>query len=232
MTPQTRLVLTLLAGYCDTATFVHMHGIFSAHVTGNFVLFAAAMGRGLEPSDYLKLWTFPVFIAAVMLATVLYLSAEKGRMTGKGTSGLTRVLGAMTLSLSVAVLISFMAPSTAWAMQADVAITMLVVLAMGLQNALHHFIPGAMTTVMTGTVMNTVAKFTRRLLGNAPDPASPVIKAINPFWLILLFGGGCLVGGFAARAFAFQSLVIPAVCCCGLWLWERNVVHSKRNTSV
>ena len=232
MTAQTRLLLTLLAGYCDTVTFVHMHGIFSAHVTGNFVLFAAAMGRGLEPSDYLKLWTFPVFIAAVMLATGLYLAAEKARALGKRSSGLTRVLGMMALTLIVAVGIAFVAPATAWDYQADIAITMLVVLAMGLQNALHHFIPGAMTTVMTGTVMNTVAKFTKTLLGHKPDPAVVAVKAVNPFWMILLFGGGCLAGGFAARDFAFQSLLIPAACCCGLWLWECSAVQSKSGAEV
>ncbi len=84
MRPATRLGLTLLAGYCDTVTFVQMHGVFSAHVTGNFVLFAAALGRGLEPQDYLKLWTFPVFIVAVSIATLAYVRGEDaGRRDGR-----------------------------------------------------------------------------------------------------------------------------------------------------
>lgn len=41
------LLLAFVAGYVDTATFVEFAGLFAAHVTGNFVLFAAAIGRGV-----------------------------------------------------------------------------------------------------------------------------------------------------------------------------------------
>jgi Protein of unknown function (DUF1275) len=37
------LLLSSIAGYCDTATFVAADRIFSAHVTGNFIVFAYQM---------------------------------------------------------------------------------------------------------------------------------------------------------------------------------------------
>ncbi len=45
MTPDNRtrnisLLLTFVAGYCDTVTFVAADEVFSAHVTGNFIVLA------------------------------------------------------------------------------------------------------------------------------------------------------------------------------------------------
>ncbi len=205
MRTTTRLILTAVAGFCDTATFVHMKGVFSAHVTGNFVLLAASLVDGGHASDLLKLETFPVFIAAIGLAVWLYLAAEKRR---KG-EGLRRILQAMTVIFAACTLIAFV-PHVAedgW----DVAITLLVVLALGLQNALHHFIGGSMTTVMTGTVTTTIARAMRRLL-RAELPEQPNAQAaLSPIWLVLVFGAGCLGAAFAVKAIGFVCLIVPAV---------------------
>ncbi|MET1057588.1 MAG: DUF1275 family protein, partial [Pedobacter sp.] len=42
------LLLTIIAGYCDTVTFVAADKIFSAHVTGNFIVFAYQLVKGGE----------------------------------------------------------------------------------------------------------------------------------------------------------------------------------------
>jgi len=39
------LLLALVAGYSDTATFMGANGTFSAHVTGNFIVFAAQAAK-------------------------------------------------------------------------------------------------------------------------------------------------------------------------------------------
>ncbi len=209
MRPETRLLLTFLAGYCDTVTFVHMKGIFSAHVTGNFVVFASALAHGVKPEDYLKLWTFPVFLAAVVAAVVIYVWSEKAH---KG-AGLRRILASMTACLLMAaVLAAYRSP------EMDVAVTMLVVFGLAMQNALHHFIPGAMTTVMTGTVTNTVARLTRKAIGSSVEPAGP--ETVNTLWLIVLFTLGCLLAAYGAAAFGFFSLSLPALITLGLTLRE------------
>ncbi len=209
MRAETRLLLTFLAGYCDTVTFVHMHGIFSAHVTGNFVLFAAALAKGVRPEDYVKLLTFPVFVAAVIAAVVIYVLSDKAQ----AKSGLSRILAVMAV---------FLIAATAGAIlhtpEADIAVTLAVVFAMGLQNALHHFIPGAMTTVMTGTVMTTVARLTRKAMRVVVEPLAPA--SVNTLWLIAVFGGGCLLAAFGAVVIGFYSLALPALICCGLAIRE------------
>ena len=60
------IVLTILAGYCDTITFVAADRIFSAHVTGNFIVFAYQIISDPERDVWVKLMTFPIFMVAVM----------------------------------------------------------------------------------------------------------------------------------------------------------------------
>ena len=55
---RTLFLLSLIAGFVDSATFIHLHELFSAHVTGNFVVLAAAIGKGARSNDALKLLAF------------------------------------------------------------------------------------------------------------------------------------------------------------------------------
>ncbi len=71
MTPDTRirnisLLLTFVAGYCDTVTFIAANEVFSAHVTGNFIVLAYDLVYRSNGETWTKLLTFPVFVAAVM----------------------------------------------------------------------------------------------------------------------------------------------------------------------
>ncbi|HEY0175132.1 MAG TPA: YoaK family protein, partial [Pedobacter sp.] len=60
------ILLTVVAGYCDTVTFVAADNIFSAHVTGNFIVFAYQIVKGSDLNAWVKLLTFPVFILSVI----------------------------------------------------------------------------------------------------------------------------------------------------------------------
>src|ERR1700742_1710164 len=59
------LLLAIIAGFCDTLTFVTVNE-FSAHVTGNFIVFAYDIIKGGDSQSWIKLITFPVFIAAII----------------------------------------------------------------------------------------------------------------------------------------------------------------------
>ncbi len=213
----TRILLTGLAGYCDTVTFVHMRGVFSAHVTGNFVLFAAALVRGVRPEDYLKLLTFPVFVLAVAAGTVRLVLVSRRPGGAVGAGGILLAMG--LLFAAGAALATAVFP---WR---DEAITLLVVFALGLQNALHPFIPGPMTTVMTGTVTNAVSSATRRLMGEAAPAGHPA--NVNALWLMAVFAAGCLGAAWAVWVFGLVSLALPAVVALGLSIQKpREVPHA------
>ena len=132
----TILCLTFIAGFVDTATFVSAKGLFAAHVTGNFVLFGAALANGFRTEDYVKLMTFPVFIVAVAIGAVIYSTSKK--------ISIIFWLQALLL-ISVGSIVQF-APNA-------VPLSLLVltlVMAMGLQNSLHRYLPGPMTTAGLG----------------------------------------------------------------------------------
>ena len=60
-------LLGMVAGFCDTATFVGGQSIFSAHVTGNLAFLAAQFAtESKDGGAWARLLTFPVFVIAVM----------------------------------------------------------------------------------------------------------------------------------------------------------------------
>lgn len=60
-------ILGFNAGYVDTAGFLALGGLFTAHVTGNFVTLGAALIQG-NSGAVSKLLALPMFCLAVMLA--------------------------------------------------------------------------------------------------------------------------------------------------------------------
>src|ERR1700744_2930638 len=87
---RTTLLLAFCGGFCDTATYVGGHGTFSAHVTGNFILFAYDLVYHGDALSWLKLLTFPVFVIAV---------AVGGKMAKKSADGRTLLLAEAILML-------------------------------------------------------------------------------------------------------------------------------------
>jgi uncharacterized membrane protein YoaK (UPF0700 family) len=187
-----------------------MHGVFTAHITGNIVLFAASLAIGLQETDYLKIITFPVFILGVVIATSIY-----GKVV-KDESHHQRLLLLMTSILIFSALttnyLSFRNGNIdlGWV---DVAVTIALVIAMATQNAIHHFIPGPMTTVMTGTIMNTTAALTEKFLlgrtiyNNGISDSAP----LNSLWRIFSFGIGCVIAAFMTMKIGLGSVIVPAI---------------------
>src|SRR3981189_2561553 len=59
--------LSFIAGFVDTCVFVALFGLFTAHVTGNFVLIGAELVHHTN-DVLLKLLALPAFVLAVVLA--------------------------------------------------------------------------------------------------------------------------------------------------------------------
>lgn len=191
--------LAFVAGYADTASFVGADGIFCAHVTGNFVVLAADLARGAHASDWLKLSTFPLFVLAVAVTT---------RLTRGGAPLSPRTL----VSVSVA-LLTASAALAAWAPAEPNALVTgtlvgAMVLAMGVQNAMHRLHPslGPMTTVMTGNVTGFVAELVRYAKTGGDASKLRLGGA-----LIVAFTLGCLGGAFGTHYVGLASVVVPAM---------------------
>src|SRR5471030_20356 len=208
--------LAAIAGYVDTLGFVALFGLFTAHVTGNFVLIGsevANVGQGV----LMKLMAFPAFVAGVALSSVLMKTL---RLAGP-------CRGARLLYCVQAVLLlgfCFAGVSVSPVVNVDTAPViicgMLGAAAMGVQNAHSRLVSrqGVPNTVMTGNVTQAVI--------DAVDIASPGVTAEakvaarlrlgKTLPTVLCFGAGAIAGAVVYTHFSFWALLLPLAVL--LWL--------------
>src|SRR5713226_5258810 len=183
-------LLSVIAGMVDLTGFFTLGHIFTAHITGNLVVAAAAAVQG-GPFNLAQALAIPVFMLALVL---VWLIAQASHRRGPS---LARLLLLVQFLLLAAVLIFSVItkPSTSQhALMAGIAV-MIAVSAMACQYALLRLaIPGAISTaVMTGNLTNTVLSLMDLLSQRRPlmEGASERLKRS----LHLLFGFllGCVV---------------------------------------
>lgn len=206
------LALTAIAGFVDTVTFLAAEGLFAAHITGNFVVFGASLGRGVTEHDYLKLIAFPVFVLFVGLGAALY-----GATVGKRLGGVPLVLLLQGLLLAAVGATSLSAAPLPLSLLA-----LTLVAAMGLQNSLHRYLPGPMTTVMTGTVMHWSAARAERLFRLPAPEAKPAPGKPMTGGMIAAFAAGCLAAGLATPHLGLGAALLPALMLAVLAFMERR----------
>ena len=198
------VALALTAGYVDTVGFVALFGLFTAHVTGNFVLIGSELAN---PSHgvLIKLLAFPAFIVAVAAARLMVVRSEHaGRDAAPGL-----------LVVQAVLLVGFMLAG--WSAlpvedsSSPLALTagMLGAAAMGTQNAASRLVWSSLTptTVMTGNVTQLVidlVDMTRA--GGSPELQRRFHKFL---WPVFAFGAGAVLGAFAFRQFSFFALLLP-----------------------
>src|SRR5215813_7334318 len=146
-------LLAVIAGMVDLIGFFTLGSIFTAHVTGNLVLAAAAAVHG-GPWNLAQALAIPVFMLAVAAAWLIARASSLHRVA------LTRLLLVIQFLLLVAVLAFSVAttPSTnPHGLMAGIAV-MIAVCAMAFQYALLRLaLPKAVSTaVMTGNLTNAV----------------------------------------------------------------------------
>lgn len=195
--PSIAMVLTFNAGYADAVGFMALHGLFAAHVTGNFVTIGAALVLGTSGvvTKLLALPTFCVFVALARLA--------RYALIARGLPVFKTMLAAELLFLTStgALVIRYGPFPDGDALPAAIAGLSLVA-AMAIQNAFQrvHLAKEPPTTIMTGTttqVMLDVAD----LLHGVPDEQKLVIRSrlSRMGRSVLAFGLGC---GLAAVGYA------------------------------
>ena len=200
------LLLTLVASFCDASTFVGAGRLFSAHVTGNFIVLAYDLVHGADRHEWSKLLAFPMFFVAVMIAG----KVDKLSSWPRDEYRLLRVEGWLLLLAAVSAFVTRLA---AWRPDIiGVLIDMLVITAMGFQNAfgrLYGKLVFAPTTVMTGNTTSTALDIVQGWLARPRDPVK-VERLRDNAWLMVVFLLGCLAGGFFAWEVGLADLVLPA----------------------
>ena len=195
------------AGYVDTVGFVALFGLFTAHVTGNFVLIGSELAHPTH-GVLIKFLAFPAFIAAVAASRLLALSVERNGRP------LQRPLLLLQSTLLCACMLCgwraqpIVDPGAPWVLATGV----LGAAAMGVQNAAARlaFIDMAPTTVMTGNVTQLVLDLVELLRGGVTEVGlrQRIQKLI---WPILAFACGALCGAFVYMHVSLWALALPVV---------------------
>ncbi|MCJ2128247.1 YoaK family protein [Methylobacterium sp. E-045] len=200
--------LAFVAGFVDAAAFIALTGLFTAHVTGNFVLIGAELVAS-STGVLAKLLALPVFMGAVAGARILGLLLE--RRAADPLPWLLAVEAALLAGFGLCgtVVSPLDAPDGAPAL----AVGMLAVAAMGVQNAIGRLSLGhlAPTTVMTVSVSQAVIDATDLALGTAGNPAQTRARFLRVLPAIVAFAAGALCGAFGIAHLAFACITLPIV---------------------
>lgn len=197
------ILLSAVAGYCDTVTFVAAGSMFSAHVTGNFIVFAYQIIKGSDPQAWVKLLSFPVFVAAVI--TGGQLGAEAGKRYR-----LLFIEGTVLVITGIFAISAKFYSMAYWSVHLT---AMMVVFAMGLQNAfgkLYAKETYGPTTMMTGNVTQASLDLGNLIFSLFKNTVS--LNALkNQTITIAGFLGGCLTGALTAKDFGLPVLIVPGL---------------------
>ncbi|MBW8843949.1 MAG: DUF1275 domain-containing protein [Burkholderiales bacterium] len=211
MTPATgnrrrAALLALAAAYVDTCGFIGLFGLFTAHVTGNFVLIGAEL---VSHHDQIltKLLALPVFVVSVLLTAQAEFTLQR---RGKPATVLLLLVEALLIAAAAIAARSLPAPG-----QADDRVTMVLgftlIAAMGVQNALMRtsLAGPVQTTVMTGNVTQTAIDLLALATGRADAPTRT--RIYNAWPAILAFAAGSALGAAGYAWLGFDSLWLAVV---------------------
>lgn len=211
--------LAFLAGYVDTLGFIALFGLFTAHVTGNFILIGAALADPTTASVLLKFLAFPAFIAGVAAGRLLIAAS----LRRQGPALMLSLL--LQLLLLVACMVCGMLATpigdtvTPFAMAAGLSGAG----AMGVHSAISRLLLAnlAPTSMMTGNVTQLVIDFTDMLTGHGD--AGTGARCRKFLWPLIGFAFGAILAAFAYGWFGFVALTLPLLILAGLICMEFSV---------
>lgn len=203
------IVLSVNAGFVDTAGFLALHGLFTAHVTGNFVTIGASLVTGTS-GIITKLLALPTFCIVIVLVRQLHYGLVARQWPVVRTLLLIKLCLLVFAAACALRFGPFDRSDTLYG-----AITGLsLVAAMSIQNALHRVHMGTTppSTMMTGTttqIMLDVADWLRR-------PAAGERRVIGPKFVpmvqaVFAFACGCALGACSYAGLSMWCFAIPPV---------------------
>ncbi|KAG8151745.1 YoaK family protein [Burkholderia catarinensis] len=202
-------ILAAVAGFVDTLSFVALFGLFTAHVTGNFVLIGAGIA-GFGQGVVLKLSVFPAFVCGVIVSSLIARSMS-ARPAWQGTRALHAVQAVLLLGFCAAGVWAtpVTQPDSLPALVAGIVGTF----AMGVQNAHPRVIPraGVPNTVMTGNVTQAILDVVDMLSAGTAESARTAARARFGKMLpaIVAFALGAACGALGFRYVGFLALLVP-----------------------
>jgi uncharacterized membrane protein YoaK (UPF0700 family) len=208
MKPSLPTLLSFNGGYVDTVGYLSLQGLFTAHVTGNFVTIGAALVFGTS-GVVAKLLALPVF-CIVIVATRLVSFNLPPRWPVLETMLTLKLI----LLLVAAVLAITIGPFANGDSGPAIMMGMTLVSAMAIQNAAHRIHMGTAppTTLMTGTttqIMIDIADMIRGTPGTARDAIESRLRRMCA--AVITFAAGAAAGAFLFHAIGSWCFALPPV---------------------
>jgi uncharacterized membrane protein YoaK (UPF0700 family) len=221
--------LGFVAGYVDTLGFVALFGLFTGHVTGNFVLIGAEMAHPQTEVGplLLKFLAFPSFIFGVVVARLLI-----GALIKRGIHALLSAYWLQLCLLIAFMVIGYLAsPIGAEPSHMSIAAGCVGAMAMGTHSGsgrllLSHLAP---TSAMTGNVTQLVIDSCDVLLGRANETVKQ--RCVKFLWPVVAFGIGAVGAAFAYRHAGFLALLLPIAILIYLMFLERGSMRKLHNSN-
>ena len=208
-------LLSLNAGFVDTMGFLVLHGLFAAHVTGNFVTLGASLVLGTSGA-VAKIFALPMFCVVVVLTRL-----SRYRLIEHGLPVLRTFLSVMfALLLFSAVLAVQLGPFKDGDGWPAIVTGLTLVMAMAIQNAVQkvHLINAPPTTMMTGTTTQIMLDVADLLHGVSGEQRAQAKERLSRMIVSLaVFGMGCAGGALAYAwlgvwCFAVPPLLVLGAC--------------------
>jgi uncharacterized membrane protein YoaK (UPF0700 family) len=208
MKPILPTVLGFNGGYVDTVGFLSLQGLFTAHVTGNFVTIGAALVFGTS-GIVAKLLALPVF-CVVIIATRLISFNLPARRPALQTMLTVKLL----LLLVAAVLAIAIGPFANGNGAAAIIVGMTLVSAMAIQNAVHriHLAADPPTTLMTGTTTQIMIDIADMIRG-VPEAARDAVRSRlrRMCVAVVIFAAGAAAGALLFHVLGIWCFAMPPV---------------------
>jgi uncharacterized membrane protein YoaK (UPF0700 family) len=202
-------ILSFNGGYVDTAGYLALQGLFTAHVTGNFVTIGAALVFGTS-GIIAKLLALPVFCIVIILTRLISFNFPE-----RGWPVLETILSLKLLLLVAGAGLAIgLGPFTNGDAWPAILTGMFLVSAMAIQNAAHRIHLGSSppTTIMTGTTTQLMIDVADAIRGLSPEAREATQLRMRRMFVVML----AFATGAAAAALLFNSIgtlcfIVPPV---------------------
>jgi uncharacterized membrane protein YoaK (UPF0700 family) len=201
-------LLSFNGGFVDTVGYLSLQGLFTAHVTGNFVTLGASLVLGTS-GVAAKLLALPVFCVVIIATRLISLRLPPNWRAFQTmlTVMLVLLLGAAAMAISVG-------PFTDGDAAPAIVMGMILVAAMAIQNAANriHLTSFPPSTLMTGTttqIMIDVADSLRGVSGGARDAIRSRLGKMSV--AVAGFVAGAGAGALLFHALGVWCFAVPPV---------------------
>src|SRR5271170_739430 len=205
--PAMPVLLSVTAGYVDTAGYLALQGLFTAHVTGNFVTLGASLVSGTS-GVLAKLLALPTFCVAIIVTRW-----ASYRLPPRGLPVLRTMLSLKVVLLTVAAVLAMRyGPFLSGDSGAALATGLALVSAMAIQNAAQRIHLGVSppTTLMTGNTTQIMIDVADLMHGMAIEKQG-ALRARLPKMMaaVMAFALGCAGAAIVYARVGVYCFLIP-----------------------